>query len=74
MATRSKSPAKSADRPPCLCGCGGFPAGRRSRYRPGHDAKHLSALKKAKLEKAANRKTARVAKSAPEQSPTEAAA
>lgn len=25
------------ERPPCLCGCGGVPAGRHSRFLPGHD-------------------------------------
>lgn len=36
-------------RPPCLCGCGGFPKGKKARYLPGHDARHHSALKKARL-------------------------
>lgn len=27
------------DRPPCLCGCGGVPSGRKSRFLPGHDAR-----------------------------------
>ena len=26
-------------RPPCLCGCGGYPKGKKSRYLPGHDAR-----------------------------------
>lgn len=28
----------------CRCGCSEVPAGRRSRYVPGHDAKHVSRL------------------------------
>ena len=32
----------SAGRPPCACGCGGYPKGRHSRFLPGHDAKLLS--------------------------------
>ena len=31
---------------PCLCGCGGYPASPRSRYLPGHDARHQSQLKR----------------------------
>jgi hypothetical protein len=34
-------------RPPCECGCGGFPKGKSSRFIPGHDAKLHSAQKKA---------------------------
>ena len=30
---------------PCECGCGGIPAGRKSRFLPGHDAKHYSAIR-----------------------------
>jgi hypothetical protein len=37
----------TAGRAGCLCGCGGFPKGKRSRYVPGHDARHASALRKA---------------------------
>lgn len=29
---------------PCLCGCGAFPKGGRSRFVPGHDAKLKSRL------------------------------
>lgn len=39
-AARSAAPAphpSNGDRPPCLCGCGGVPAERRSRFLPGHD-------------------------------------
>lgn len=32
---------------PCECGCGGIPAGRKSRFLPGHDAKHYSAQRAA---------------------------
>ncbi|MDP9363922.1 MAG: hypothetical protein M3Q10_06800 [Chloroflexota bacterium] len=28
----------------CLCGCGGQPKGKKSRYVQGHDAKHRSQL------------------------------
>lgn len=31
--------APNGDRPPCLCGCGGIPAGRNSRFMPGHDSR-----------------------------------
>ncbi len=34
------------DRSPCECGCGNFPKGPKSRYLPGHDAKHLATLVK----------------------------
>ncbi|WP_138416216.1 DUF429 domain-containing protein [Sinomonas gamaensis] len=30
-------PTLSKERMPCLCGCGGIPAGRNSRFLPGHD-------------------------------------
>lgn len=33
---------------PCECGCGGIPAGRKSRFLPGHDAKHFSAQRETK--------------------------
>lgn len=36
-----------AERPPCLCGCGLVPAGRKARFRPGHDARWYSAQKAA---------------------------
>lgn len=29
---------------PCACGCGTRPQGTRSRYAPGHDARHVSDL------------------------------
>jgi len=35
---------RTADREPCLCGCGQFPAGKKSVYCPGHDAKHKAAI------------------------------
>ncbi|MGB0094955.1 MAG: hypothetical protein WBP81_20775 [Solirubrobacteraceae bacterium] len=34
--TTGKPPA-SITRQPCLCGCGNFPLGKRSRFMPGHD-------------------------------------
>ena len=34
----------SEGRTPCECGCGDYPKSPRSRYLPGHDAKHLSKL------------------------------
>lgn len=37
---------KAANRNPCECGCGGTPAGRKSRYLPGHDAKHYSRIRR----------------------------
>ena len=40
-------PTKIDSRPPCLCGCGGFPKGPTSRFLPGHDARYYSAQKKA---------------------------
>jgi hypothetical protein len=42
-------PVEVADKPqrePCLCGCGGFPKGAKSRFIPGHDARYHSAQKK----------------------------
>ncbi len=39
-----------AERPPCVCGCGGFPSKRRSRFLPGHDAKYHAGLKRAERE------------------------
>lgn len=59
MATRSMSKSSAAKRPACLCGCGGFPKSPKSVHLPGHDAKHHSAQKKAKLEKAAARRSTR---------------
>ncbi len=49
MTTRKTTPKPepAATRPPCLCGCGGFPAGKKSRFIPGHDARYHSALRKA---------------------------
>jgi hypothetical protein len=54
MATRTKQPEPTPEptRPPCLCGCGGFPAGRKSRFIPGHDARYHAAQKKAAAEAA----------------------
>lgn len=34
---RPGAPASTTGRPPCLCGCGHYPRGRRSRFMPGHD-------------------------------------
>ncbi len=31
------SSAQTTERAPCLCGCGAYPRGRRSRFMPGHD-------------------------------------
>jgi hypothetical protein len=38
------------ERPPCLCGCGGTPKGKKSRFIPGHDARYHAAQKKAAAE------------------------
>jgi len=46
--TKQEALAIAAGRPPCLCGCGGYPKGKKARYLPGHDAKHHSAQKKAR--------------------------
>ena len=35
---------RTADREPCLCGCGQFPAGKKSVFCPGHDARAKAAL------------------------------
>lgn len=40
---RVNSVAASGDRPPCLCGCGNYPRGKRSRFLPGHDQRIDSA-------------------------------
>lgn len=45
--TNKTAAAASVARPPCACGCGGTPAGKRSVYLPGHDTKHRSAFKAA---------------------------
>lgn len=45
-------------RPECLCGCGGTPKGKNARYLPGHDARHLSVMKKAAAEAASEPKIA----------------
>ena len=37
------APANPADLPLCLCGCGN-PVGRKSNYKPGHDARHAGAV------------------------------
>lgn len=42
---------RTADRAACLCGCGQFPAGKKSKFCPGHDAKHASALAEPKAPK-----------------------
>jgi hypothetical protein len=36
----------------CQCGCGGFPSKPRSRFLPGHDARHYAALKRAARDEA----------------------
>lgn len=41
------TPADTEDRPPCLCGCGEFPKGPKSRFIQGHDARYHAALKRA---------------------------
>jgi hypothetical protein len=46
--TKQEALAIAAGRPLCLCGCGGYPKGKKARYLPGHDAKHHSAQKKAR--------------------------
>lgn len=46
----AKKPAAvkaAGPRAACLCGCGGFPKGRRSRFVPGHDARWYAAQKRA---------------------------
>lgn len=50
--TKEEAMAIVAGRPPCLCGCGGYPKGRKARYLPGHDARHHAALKRAEAEAA----------------------
>ena len=50
-AAKPKAAPEATDRPPCLCGCGGFPKGVNSRFIPGHDARYHAAQKAA--EKAA---------------------
>ena len=37
------------DRAPCLCGCGGTPKGKKSRFIPGHDARYHAAQKRATI-------------------------
>lgn len=39
-------------RPACLCGCGGTPKGKKSRFIPGHDARWHAAQKRAAKEAA----------------------
>lgn len=56
-ATKSKqAPAKATkpteeklSRPPCMCGCGGFPKGKRAHFVPGHDARLRGILLRANL-------------------------
>jgi hypothetical protein len=48
MTTKTKTttpPAPEASRPPCLCGCGETPKGRRARFLPGHDARYHASLR-----------------------------
>ena len=49
MAKKKAAPEhpKQPERAPCLCGCGGFPKGPKSRFIPGHDARYHAAQKKA---------------------------
>lgn len=42
---KSTAPKTPKEMPPCLCGCGETTKG--GKYRPGHDARHHAALKKA---------------------------
>jgi len=58
--TKEEALAIAAGRPPCLCGCGGYPKGKNARYVPGHDARHHAALKRAEAEVAAARTPAPV--------------
>jgi hypothetical protein len=51
LARVQKSINKKITAPICACGCGNTTKG--GKYRPGHDAKHHSALKKAAAEAAA---------------------
>ena len=39
-------------RDPCVCGCGEFPRGKKSRFVAGHDTRYHSAQKKAAAEAA----------------------
>ena len=32
-------------RPPCVCGCGGTPKGKKARFLPGHDARYHARIK-----------------------------
>jgi hypothetical protein len=54
MTRRSKTTQTPTEpgRVACLCGCGAFPSKPRSRYLPGHDAKHHAALERAAAENA----------------------
>lgn len=54
MATRKVQAPKPDEtvRPACLCGCGGTPRGKKSRYLPGHDARHFGAQRRAEKEAA----------------------
>ena len=36
----------------CLCGCDQYPAGKKSLFRPGHDARYYAAQKRAQAEAA----------------------
>ena len=45
-------PETEPTRPPCLCGCGGTPKGKKARFLPGHDARYHSDQKKAAAETA----------------------
>lgn len=38
---------ETATRAACVCGCGGFPAGKKARFLPGHDARYHAAQKRA---------------------------
>ena len=45
-AATEAAPTKTPDVPrdPCLCGCGGTPTRKKSRFMPGHDAQMKAAL------------------------------
>ncbi len=47
---RDTLPASGPEHPPCLCGCGGFPKGKKARFLPGHDTRYHAAQKKAAAE------------------------
>jgi hypothetical protein len=42
--TEAKAAPEPYVHPPCLCGCGGVPTRKRSRFLPGHDAQLKASL------------------------------